>query len=49
MDDEQARFFDSRAAYQMFTTATNEKATVAARLSRELVRYLAGTQRAADL
>jgi len=36
MDNEQARFFDSRAAYQMFTTATNEKATVAVRLSGEL-------------
>jgi len=30
------RFFDSRAAYLMFTTATNEKAVVAERIGREL-------------
>jgi hypothetical protein len=31
-----ARFFDTRAAYMMFTTATNEKAVVAARIGEEL-------------
>ena len=31
-----ARFFDSRAAYNMFVTTTNEKAAVAERVSREL-------------
>ena len=31
-----ARFFDSRAAYMMFTTATNEKPVVAARIGEEL-------------
>ncbi len=31
-----ARFFDSRAAYMMFTTATNEKPIVAARIGKEL-------------
>ena len=31
-----ARFFDNRAAYLMFTTATNEKAVVADRLGAEL-------------
>ncbi|HEX6299326.1 MAG TPA: hypothetical protein VF148_02540 [Acidimicrobiia bacterium] len=30
------RFFDNRAAYLMFTTATNEKAVVADRIGREL-------------
>lgn len=30
------RFFDSRAAYNMFVTTTNEKAAVAERVSREL-------------
>jgi hypothetical protein len=30
------RFFDNRAAYLMFTTATNEKAVVAERIGREL-------------
>ena len=32
-----ARFFDSRAAYNMFVTTTNEKAAVAERISEELV------------
>lgn len=31
-----ARFFDTRAAYMMFTTTTNEKAVVAARIGDEL-------------
>jgi len=31
-----ARFFDSRAAYNMFVTTTNEKLAVAERVSREL-------------
>ena len=31
-----ARFFDSRAAYMMFTTATDEKAVVASRVGEEL-------------
>lgn len=31
-----ARFFDSRAAYMMFSTATNEKPAVASRIGREL-------------
>ena len=31
-----ARFFDSRAAYNMFVTTTNEKAAVAERVSQEL-------------
>ena len=31
-----SRFFDSRAAYNMFVTTTNEKAAVAERVSREL-------------
>lgn len=31
-----ARFFDSRAAYNMFVTTTNEKTAVAERVSREL-------------
>ncbi len=31
-----ARFFDSRAAYMMFVTTTNEKAKVAARVGEEL-------------
>lgn len=31
------RFFDNRAAYLMFTTATNEKAVVAERIGEELV------------
>ena len=31
-----ARFFDSRAAYNMFVTTTNEKAAVAERISHEL-------------
>lgn len=31
-----ARFFDNRAAYLMFTTATNEKAVVADRIGEEL-------------
>ena len=31
-----ARFFDTRAAYMMFSTATNEKAIVAARIGDEL-------------
>jgi SAM-dependent methyltransferase len=31
-----ARFFDTRAAYMMFSTATNEKPVVAARIGREL-------------
>lgn len=33
---ERARFFDTRAAYMMFATATSEKAVVAERLGREL-------------
>lgn len=33
-----ARFFDNRAAYLMFTTATNEKAVVAERIGSELER-----------
>jgi hypothetical protein len=32
----QTRFFDSRAAYMMFVTTTNEKAAVADRVGREL-------------
>lgn len=35
-EDQVERFFDNRAAYLMFTTATNEKAVVAERLGREL-------------
>ena len=31
-----ARFFDTRAAYMMFTTATNEKAVVAGRIGDEI-------------
>ena len=31
-----ARFFDTRAAYMMFSTATNEKPVVAARVGEEL-------------
>lgn len=31
-----ARFFDTRAAYMMFSTATNEKPVVAARIGQEL-------------
>lgn len=33
-----ARFFDSRAAYMLFSTATNEKPVVAARIGSELDR-----------
>ncbi len=33
---EPGRFFDSRAAYRMFITATNEKAVIAARVGEEL-------------
>lgn len=36
--NEVARFFDNRAAYLMFTTATNEKAVVADRIGAELER-----------
>jgi hypothetical protein len=35
-DDGPARFFDSRAAYLLFVTTTNEKAIVADRIGREL-------------
>jgi hypothetical protein len=35
-DDGPARFFDSRAAYVLFVTTTNEKAIVADRIGREL-------------
>ena len=35
-DDGPARFFDSRAAYLLFVTTTNEKAVVADRIGREL-------------
>jgi hypothetical protein len=37
-----ARFFDSRAAYLMFTTATNEKPVVAARIGKELAHVTPG-------
>lgn len=36
MSSQPSRFFDSRAAYNMFVTTTNEKAAVAERISREL-------------
>jgi hypothetical protein len=36
MVDDVARFFDSRAAYLLFVTTTNEKAVVADRIGREL-------------
>lgn len=36
MANQPGRFFDSRAAYNMFVTTTNEKAAVAERVSREL-------------
>lgn len=36
------RFFDNRAAYLMFTTATNEKAVVADRIGAELARVSPG-------
>lgn len=36
------RFFDNRAAYLMFTTATNEKAVVAERIGRELEHVTPG-------
>jgi hypothetical protein len=35
-DDGPARFFDSRAAYLLFVTTTNEKAVVADRIGQEL-------------
>lgn len=37
-----ARFFDNRAAYLMFTTATTEKPVVAARIGEELARVRPG-------
>jgi len=37
-----ARFFDNRAAYMMFTTATNEKPVVAARIAEELPQIQPG-------
>lgn len=37
-----ARFFDSRAAYLLFSTATNEKPVVAARIGAELERLTPG-------
>lgn len=37
-----ARFFDSRAAYLLFSTATNEKPVVAARIGEELDRIEPG-------
>jgi hypothetical protein len=37
VDDGVARFFDTRAAYLLFVTTTNEKAVVAERIGRELV------------
>ena len=37
-----ARFFDSRAAYLLFSTATNEKPVVAARVGAELDRIAPG-------
>ncbi len=37
-----ARFFDSRAAYMLFSTATNEKPVVAARIGAELERLTPG-------
>lgn len=37
-----ARFFDSRAAYLLFSTATNEKPVVAARIGEELDRIRPG-------
>jgi hypothetical protein len=39
---EVARFFDSRAAYLLFSTATNEKPVVAARIGAELDRIEPG-------
>lgn len=36
------RFFDNRAAYMMFTTTTNEKPMVVARIDRELSRVSPG-------
>jgi len=38
MEQGVARFFDSRAAYLLFSTATNEKPVVAARIGEELDR-----------
>jgi hypothetical protein len=40
--NEVARFFDSRAAYLLFSTATNEKPVVAARIGDELDRIEPG-------
>jgi hypothetical protein len=37
-----SRFFDNRAAYLMFTTATNEKAVVAERIGAELAHVTPG-------
>lgn len=37
MSEATARFFDTRAAYLLFATATTEKAAVAARLGQELI------------
>jgi hypothetical protein len=37
VDDGVARFFDTRAAYLLFVTTTNEKAVVAERIGREIV------------
>ena len=39
-----ARFFDSRAAYLLFSTATNEKPVVAARIGAELDRIVPGSK-----
>ena len=39
-----ARFFDSRAAYLLFSTATNEKPVVAARIGSELDRIAPGSK-----
>ena len=39
-----ARFFDSRAAYLLFSTATNEKPVVAARIGAELDRIGPGSK-----
>jgi hypothetical protein len=39
-----ARFFDSRAAYLLFSTATNEKPVVAARIGAELDRIAPGSK-----
>jgi len=39
-----ARFFDSRAAYLLFSTATNEKPVVAARIGAELDRIRPGSK-----